>query len=268
MVKWMLIVALLLCIVAPVAAQDATATPEMTPEATLVPADLPDVVRSVYDRLIEQPGLAAEVITPIAVEKVEFPDGCLGAPSADEMCAMMVTEGYRSTFATPYGTFEIRTSLSGDNFRFAAPLALPANTLPALMYEVSGGFAGICYQLVVGADSTYALVGCRGDQTVISTGTLPDEYKSVLAEALTKYAPFKWPTVIVPPVPDQFVSSYVFNGTGSEKIDEQTASMLDGHVMTLINQLAAAVTPTPAPANEFAACSATPEPTPCPTIAR
>ncbi len=269
MSKWILMLALLLCIAAPVVAQDATSTAEITPEATVAAADLPDVIHSVYERLIAQPGLAAEVVTPLTVEKVEFPDGCLGAPSADEMCAMMVTEGYRATFETPFGMLEVRTSLRGDNFRISAPLALPANTLPALMYEVSGGFAGICYRMVVGPDGSYALVGCRGEPTVLSTGIVPDEYKPVLAEALNRYAPFKWPMTMTIPAPDQFVSSYVFNGTGTEQMDEKTAAALDAHLMTLINQLASA-TPTPAapaPTSEFGACSATPQPTPCPTIA-
>ena len=268
MSKWILLLALLLCIAAPVAAQDAT----VMPEATMSAADLPDVVRSVYDQLIQQPGLAAEAVTPLSVEQTEFPDGCLGAPAADEMCAMMITEGYRTIFDTPFGALEVRTSLTGDNFRIAAPLALPANTLPALMYEISGGFAGLCYQMIVGPDGSYALMNCRSmdGQTVISVGTLPEPDRTALADALAQYAPYKWPLTIAIPAPDQFVTSFIFNGAGTEAINEQAANDLDGELMTLVNQLAASATPMP-PANEPAdtsdQCSIAPVATPCPTIA-
>lgn len=269
MSKWIGMLALLLCIVAlPVAAQDAT---EVTPEATVSAADLPDVVRSVYDQLIAQPGLAAEVVTPLSVEKTEFPDGCLGAPTADEMCAMMITEGYRTIFDTPFGPLEVRTSLTGDNFRIAAPLALPANTLPALMYEISGGIAGICNRLVVGPDGSYALTNCRtqDEPVVVSTGTLPEPDKTALADALTTYAPFKWPMTLVPPAPDQFVTSYVLNGSGKTEIDEQGANDLDARWMTLIGQILASASPllsSTEPANNDQ-CSIEPVATPCATLA-
>ncbi len=228
----------------------------VTPEAPAAVA-LPDTARAVYDQLIALPGLSADVVTPVSVAQVEFPDGCLGVHLPDEMCTEAIIEGYRTLFDTPYGTFELRTPLTGDNFRFAAPLPLPTNTLPAILYKLSGGIVGVCNRLVIGPDSRYALSSCRGAATVISVGALPDEYQSVLADALATYAPFKWPMTIVLPAPDQFVSSMIFNGTGTEKLDEQAAAALDSQLMSLVHDPALA-------ADEFAACSATPQPTPCP----
>jgi hypothetical protein len=67
--------------------------------------------------LAEKLGLAPEQIEIIGTEEVEWPDPCLGVPEPDEMCAMVITPGYRVILEAEGKRYELRTDLTGETVR-------------------------------------------------------------------------------------------------------------------------------------------------------
>lgn len=61
----------------------------------------------------------AAAITVVSEEAVEWPDACLGAPAADEMCAQMLTPGYLITLAVDGNEYQLHTNADGSTVRMA-----------------------------------------------------------------------------------------------------------------------------------------------------
>lgn len=57
--------------------------------------------------------------TLVSVESVDWPDACLGAPRQDELCATVVTPGYRIIIGQDGEQTEYHTDIKG-NYRIAA----------------------------------------------------------------------------------------------------------------------------------------------------
>lgn len=62
--------------------------------------------------LAQQLGMAADAITVVSVEAVDWPDASLGCPSEGMMYAQVITPGYRVVLETDGKTYEYHT---GDN---------------------------------------------------------------------------------------------------------------------------------------------------------
>jgi len=58
-------------------------------------------------------GIPVEQVDVLAVTAHEWPDGCLGLATADEMCIMMITYGYEITVAAGTDTAVYRTDQTG-----------------------------------------------------------------------------------------------------------------------------------------------------------
>lgn len=54
-----------------------------------------EVARAVRQVVMQEHGVDADAISVAAVEFTEWPDACLGVPDPDELCAQMITPGYR-----------------------------------------------------------------------------------------------------------------------------------------------------------------------------
>jgi len=62
-------------------------------------------------------GIAAGGITFVSGEYVEWSDSCLGVTHAGEMCAQVITPGYRVILAVSGAHYEVHTDLSGKSVR-------------------------------------------------------------------------------------------------------------------------------------------------------
>lgn len=108
-------------------------TSEVTQEPTQVPTeeitDVPpsggsegalDVVASfaAITELAEKLGVAPEDITMVMAEHVDWSDSCLGLGGADEMCAQMITPGFRVTLEVNGKQYEAHTDETGTNIRW------------------------------------------------------------------------------------------------------------------------------------------------------
>ena len=66
-------------------------------------------------------GVDANQITIVSIDPVEWPDACLGAATEGEMCAEVITPGYRIVLATGGKQYEAHTDESGRVVRVVTP---------------------------------------------------------------------------------------------------------------------------------------------------
>jgi hypothetical protein len=91
--------------------------PTTTPEVFMpLPADQRafEAVRAV---LGQQLGVDPLTIRLEKVEPVDWPDSCLGLPAEQELCAQMITPGFRVTVRQGDKNFEFHTDRSAQNIR-------------------------------------------------------------------------------------------------------------------------------------------------------
>lgn len=67
--------------------------------------------------LAQQLGLAPEAVRIVSAEAIEWPDACLDAPASDEVCAQVVTPGYKVLLEADGVVREYHTDQSGDVLR-------------------------------------------------------------------------------------------------------------------------------------------------------
>jgi hypothetical protein len=66
-------------------------------------------------------GVAADEITILSLERVEWPDSCLGAAAEGEVCAQVITPGYRIVLKTIDKQYVAHTDESGKAVRLVTP---------------------------------------------------------------------------------------------------------------------------------------------------
>jgi hypothetical protein len=60
-------------------------------------------------------------IEVVLVEEVDWPNGCLGVEVPGILCNDVITPGYRIVLQVNGQTVELHSTLSGDDYRVAAP---------------------------------------------------------------------------------------------------------------------------------------------------
>lgn len=76
--------------------------------------------------LAEQLKIPAGQISLVSAVAQDWPDGCLGLPNAEEMCAMHVVHGYRVVLKAADQTYTFRTDQTGEVVRLEKPAAAPS----------------------------------------------------------------------------------------------------------------------------------------------
>jgi hypothetical protein len=140
----------------------AVPTASQTRESTATPlteSELPGGALSAKQVLAEQLHVDVDTVSVISVEKVEWPDACLGVTPAGTMCAQVITSGYRIGLEAQGQRYEYHTDLNGGRVVLAAapePDIKDAAIIWAQQYE------GQCEKAVIGSD-TVAFGPCQGD---------------------------------------------------------------------------------------------------------
>jgi hypothetical protein len=91
-------------------------TPGTSPAIAEPPTVVVEKLKSFLQRQFDIPAAQVEVQQ---AETMQWADACLGLPQADELCAQMVTPGYRVVLSTPDGAFDFHTDQTGQSFRLA-----------------------------------------------------------------------------------------------------------------------------------------------------
>jgi len=90
--------------------------------ATQVNPDLqnvlpPDVAVNVQNEISQNLGVAVETVKITQVEKMDWPDGCLGLPQGDEVCTEAITPGWLLTFNIDGKEYKYRVDKTGTVIR-------------------------------------------------------------------------------------------------------------------------------------------------------
>lgn len=108
-----------------------TACAPMAPFTPAAPTQSPFLVAA-QAAVARHLGIAPEAITLISSELVEWPNACLGLAAADEMCAEVITPGYRIVLEADGQRYTVHTDLDGSQARVSEPSAAP-NLPPAVV---------------------------------------------------------------------------------------------------------------------------------------
>lgn len=93
----------------------ATATPGQA--ASIDPAVKKKVVGAAQTVLAKKLNVKASEISLVSIEPASWPDSCLGLPGPGEMCAQMITDGYKVDLAVHGQNYTFRTDQTGQNIR-------------------------------------------------------------------------------------------------------------------------------------------------------
>lgn len=77
----------------------------------------PEAIQAAIRALVEAKGLGADEISVVSVEAVEWNDACLGLAGPDEMCAQVITPGYRIILEANGEQSEFHTDATGQTVR-------------------------------------------------------------------------------------------------------------------------------------------------------
>lgn len=75
---------------------------------------IPQAALAAQDVLIEQLGTLEDEIRFVSIDHMEWPDTCLGISSEGEMCAKVVTPGYKVVMLVGGQQYEFRTDIEGS----------------------------------------------------------------------------------------------------------------------------------------------------------
>ncbi len=108
--------------------------PTATPDAPSTPPGAPPEPSFAQAQtvLAGRLGLTSEAITVISTEPVDWPNACLGLAAADELCAEVITPGYRIVLEAAGQRYTVHTDLSGEQARLAEPNSAPAPSPAAI----------------------------------------------------------------------------------------------------------------------------------------
>lgn len=224
--------ALLLIFVGLAACGPAQADVTPTPEQILNPVESPELV------LAEETEFSADEITYLNSEQVTWSNACLEAPRPDEVCAQVLTRGFRISLDTPEGIYQIRTDESGEAYRIVPPGEAP-EVDTAIVWERSGGIAGICQRLTIQFSRAYELADCINEHT-LSKGELSSRQWDQLSEWLQAYGTFQYRSQPPEGSADMFVDGYVVNGRGEQIPPVATQEDINMALGNLATELASA----------------------------
>ncbi len=150
---------------------------------------IPGAALAAQQVLAAQLGLFPEEIKIIAVEKNDWPDACLGVAVAGQMCAQVITPGFRVVLEANGKRYEYHTDTTGSAVRLAlAPKASLAHTI--LSWE--GMVNQVCQKLSV--SQTMLVFGeCEGAQ--VSLPLQSADRRVDLDYFIKKYTSFDTETV-------------------------------------------------------------------------
>jgi heat shock protein HslJ len=127
----------------------------MTTETPI--GELPEAVARAQSWLAEARGLSAEQVIVSEYHQTDWSDSCLGLGGPAEICAAVITPGWRVDFSVNGAPVEVRTDASGEVIRAVTPPAA-ANLTDATWTLVSFGPEGDESPIVPGSEITLSFM--------------------------------------------------------------------------------------------------------------
>jgi hypothetical protein len=141
-------------------------TPDLfvpTPEAALEESTLPPAALEAQQQLARRLEVDPQSVAVLSVEAVDWPDSCLGAADAGEMCAAVITPGYIIVMNVEGREYTLHTDESGSNFRIVDAPA--AQTGQPVIRWMSAADVDPCVAAEIGLDGI-AYGGCDDAELV------------------------------------------------------------------------------------------------------
>jgi len=171
----------------------ATETPTLptTTPAAMAPAPhelvgdagrAPENLRALLARQLH---LAETEVAIVAAEPQEWPNACLGAPAADEMCAQVVTPGYRVTLSAAGQIYTFHADRDGYRSRLVA--APGAEIGEAVIHWKGSMDDGSCRQATIGSEGV-SFAPCGG--MAMGGHFVSPARRDALRQLADRYAPF------------------------------------------------------------------------------
>lgn len=133
----------------------------LTEGVMLPPGDPPYAAAAAETLLGEMLGLKVDEIDLVSFERVEWPDACLGFAEPGEMCAEVLTPGWRIVLDAKGQEYEFHADLGGENLRWK-----PADEPVQVCTEI-GCHSGLTIQLQGTIPETFTVqVSVPGDEPI------------------------------------------------------------------------------------------------------
>lgn len=95
--------------------------PTLTPYENQIP--VPAGAKAAQEQLAKRLNVSVDQITISEIEQEQWPNACLGLQRPDEMCADVITDGFRVMLVVNGKSYEAHTDLEGTQVRFADEIA-------------------------------------------------------------------------------------------------------------------------------------------------
>lgn len=211
-----------------------------TPQTGSIPPQVDEKseipIEAAKNFLADQLSLPPEQVKIITAEVVNWSDSCLGAAQNGEMCAQVITPGYRVSLDTPQGEYEIHVDESGMSVRVASAEATPVSINPALVWERTGGFANVCLTLTIQFDASYRIEECRISQ-LLSEGMLTTDQWAPIQKALSQYGVYTWESTQTETGKDNFQDRYTLYGQGKMNPPDVIQESINKYLADLVTEL-------------------------------
>jgi hypothetical protein len=106
----------------------------------------------------------------------------------------------------------------------------------SILWQRSGGIAGICQELTIYGDRRYEIVDCANGEKLAS-GELPEDRWLELRAYLVEYSAFEYETVPPQGSADMFTDQYTFFGGGSRMPSEEAKLEINEFLAALTGKL-------------------------------
>jgi hypothetical protein len=132
----------------------------------------------------------------------------------------------------------ILTILLSSFFAACSPQAArpTEGTDAAIIWQRSGGIAGICQRLTVERAGSYKLLDCS-DESLIAEGALTPEQWEPFSRLLDQYGAFQYSFVPPEGTADMFTDELSFHGTGSGTPDQTEQAAISEQLAQLVIEL-------------------------------
>jgi hypothetical protein len=94
-----------------------SAAPSASPSATMPATPTAELVANLKARVSQEFGIAETQLQVQESQAIDWPDSCLGAAQPEELCAQMITSGYRIVLTSGVQQFEFHTDRNGRAVR-------------------------------------------------------------------------------------------------------------------------------------------------------
>jgi hypothetical protein len=221
-----------------------TPAPTKSPTLPEIPVPTAGKFTAARERVAQALGIDPEKVSLASYQRVQWPDACLGVNPEGQMCAQVITPGYRLVYITPQGEIKVHTDQEVSIIKIASSLEpVPADNA-AVNWERSGGLAGICHRMIITMDGLYNITDCAQSRALAKGQLSPDQLVT-LKEYLNRYQTYQWEAKPPEGSADMFNDEYTLYGQGEQTPSQEQQREINAYLAGLSQDLVRPTSITP-----------------------